>query len=353
MALDFIRPAIRDMEGYTPGEQPRAGERFIKINTNENPFGPSPRVMAAIRGVDPESLRRYPDPTAAVFRAAAAKLHGVSPDMILAGNGSDDILAIAMQTFLSPGDLLAWPEPTYSLYPVLAQLNAVRGVGVPWEDGWRLPSGRLLAARGRAIFLANPNAPSGTFVEPARVAELAGAFGGALLVDEAYVDFAQAHCVDLVARHQNLVICRTLSKAYSLAGLRFGYAIAQPHVIEQMNKARDSYPCDAIAIAAATAAVEDQPYARRTWEHVKSERARVSAELAKLGWTVLPSQSNFILATVPGGDGRRAYLALKDRGILVRYFDKPGLRDKLRITIGRTDENDALLKAVQALTPET
>jgi len=338
------------MEGYTPGEQPGAGERVVKLNTNENPFPPSPKVMSAIRDVEAESLRRYPNPTADSFRAAAAEVLEVSPDMIIAGNGSDDVLAIALLTFCSPGDTLAYPDPTYSLYPVLAELDEVKTVTVPWEKDWQLPTDALLATKARAIFLANPNAPSGTFVSPQKIDELAEEYSGLVLVDEAYVDFAEDNCLPLIRKHENVVVTRTLSKAYSLAGLRFGFAIGRAPVIREMNKARDSYPCDAISVAAATAAIQDQEYARKTWEHVRAERQRVSSELTQMGWTILPSQANFILATCPSGRGRDAYLGLKEHGILVRYFDKPGLKDKIRITVGTSQENNALLGGIKALT---
>jgi len=337
------------MAGYTPGEQPAIGQRIVKLNTNENPFPPSPRVMAAIGQIEPEMLRRYPNPTADTFRAAASRLLGVAMDMILAGNGSDDILTIATRTFLGHGDLLAFPTPTYSLYPVLSQLQEARHVAVPWGEGWTLPAEALLALRPRAIYLANPNAPTGTFVPPAQIRELARRFDGLLLIDEAYVDFADENCLNLAIQFENVLVVRTLSKAYSLAGLRFGYAVAQPAIIREMMKAKDSYNCDAISVLAATAAIEDQEYARQTWQHVRSERQRLTAELTALGWTVLPSQANFLLATCPDGDGRGAYLRLKQQGILVRYFDAPELTDKLRITIGTSQENNALLGGIKSL----
>ena len=349
MAPTFVRETVRGMDGYTPGEQPGASDRVVKLNTNENPFPPSPRVMAAIRDVEAECLRRYPNPTGDEFRNAAAKVHGVTADMILCGNGSDDVLTIAMRTFVAAGGTVAFPEPTYSLYPVLAQLQDARAVGVAWGDGFSLPTEALVASGANAIFLANPNAPTGTFVPPAKIAELAAAFAGAVLVDEAYVDFADDHCLGLVRDHANVIVSRTLSKAYSLAGLRFGYAVAQPPVIAEMMKVKDSYNADAISIVAATAAVEDQTYARSNWSNIRDERARVTAALEAMGWRVLPSQANFVLAAAPDGRGREAYLGLKRQGILVRHFDRPGLADKVRITIGQSHENNALLAGIKAL----
>jgi histidinol-phosphate aminotransferase len=305
-------------------------------------------VVEAIRHIDPERLRRYPSPSAEDFRQTAARVHGVSPDMILAGNGSDEILAMAVRTYLGPGDIFAYPDPTYSLYPVLAEIGEVKVVTVPWAADWDLPIDALLATGARAIFFANPNAPTGTLVRTSRVRELAARFYGLLLVDEAYVDFAEENSLSLVREFANLVVCRTLSKGYGLAGLRFGYAIAAPAVVSEMNKVKDSYNCDAVAISAAAAALEDQDYARRTWEHVRAERARLSDALGRRGWQVIPSQANFVLATCPGGDGAAIYRALKGKGILVRHFDKPGLQDKLRITIGTAEENDQLLAALSA-----
>ena len=305
--------------------------------------------MQAIREIEGEMLRRYPSPAADGFRAAAAKVLGVTPNMILAGNGSDDILTIATRTFVGPGESIAVPDPTYSLYGVLAQLQDAKFVTVPWGKHYSLPTEALLATKAAAIYLANPNAPTGTMVPPAEIAALAKAFPGLVLVDEAYADFADGNCLSLVRDHANIVVSRTFSKGYSLAGLRFGYAVAQPQVVSEMLKVKDSYNCDAISVVAATAAILDQEHARASWDHVREERTRMSAELTKLGWHVLPSHANFVLAICPGGNGREAYLGLKAQGILVRFFDKPGLADKIRITIGTSQENNALIGGIKGL----
>jgi histidinol-phosphate aminotransferase len=349
MAPTFVRETVRAMDGYTPGEQPGVSARVVKLNTNENPFPPSPRVLQAIRDIEGESLRRYPNPTADIFRAAAAKLHSVTPDMIIAGNGSDDILTIATRTFVPPGGLIAYPDPTYSLYPVLSQLQDARSVGVPWGDRYSLPIEALVATKANAIYLANPNAPTGTMIPSAKVAELAAMFEGLLLIDEAYADFADWNCLDLLDQCDNVVISRSLSKAYSLAGLRFGYAVATAPVISEMMKVKDSYNCDAISVLAATAAIEDQAYARSNWDMVRSERKKLTAELTALGWSVVPSHANFLWASPPDGRGREAFLGLRHQGIWVRYFDKPGIRDHIRITVGQSHENNALLAGIRAL----
>ena len=297
MAPNFVRETVRAMDGYTPGEQPGVSARVVKLNTNENPFAPSPKVIQAIRDIEGESLRRYPDPNADLFRAAAAKLHSVTMDMIIAGNGSDDILTIATRTFVPSGGSIAYPDPTYSLYPVLSQLQDATSIPVTWGKDYSLPIDALVATKANAVYLANPNAPTGTVVPVAKVAELAAKFPGLVLVDEAYADFADANCVGLVEEYKNIVISRSLSKAYSLAGLRFGYAIANTDVIFEMMKAKDSYNTDAISVIAATAAIEDQAYAMDKWAYVREERGKLTNELSQMGWTVLPSQANFVLAT--------------------------------------------------------
>ncbi len=349
MALSFVRPNIRAMHGYTPGEQPAVGERVVKLNTNENPFAPSPKVMQAIREIEPEHLRRYPNPTADAFREAASKILGVSTDMILAGNGSDDILTIATRTFIPAGGTMAFPHPSYSLYKVLAGIEDAKTAPVAWEKDWKFPFEALLETKADAIYIANPNAPSGTLVSADEISQLIERFDGLVLIDEAYVDFAEENCLELASKYDNVVISRSFSKAYSLAGMRFGYAVANPAVIEQMMKVKDSYNCDAISIVAATAAMLDQDHAKMTWDHVKQERQRLTDDLTQLGFGVLPSHANFVFAKVPGCDGLAMYKALKNMGILIRHFDQPGLKEYIRITIGTSQENNALLGGVREL----
>src|SRR5262245_42402222 len=316
MPLPRPRSVVERIAGYTPGEQPRPGEQVVKLNTNENPFPPSPRVVEAVGRVTADALRRYPSPMADEFRAVAARVHAVSPENILAGNGSDDILQIALRSYCSPADVLACPDPTYSLYPVLADLADVRLVPVPWEPGWRLPAEALRRHRARAIFLANPNSPSGTSVPVADIEALAEDTDALVLVDEAYADFADDNCLRLLGRCRNVLLARSLSKGYGLAGLRFGYAIGDPAVIAQMAKVKDSYNCAVIAIAGAGAALEDGRHARANWQTIRAERARLSAELARRRFGVVPSQANFVLATAP--DASHAgwlHAALKARGV--------------------------------------
>lgn len=340
------RNRISSMAGYAPGEQPLRGESVVKLNTNENPYPPSPRVLEVFANVSPDDLRRYPDPAANAFRDAAAKLYGLERDQIIAGNGSDDILNIAIRTYLDAGDILAYPDPTYSLYPVLAGLQDVTVAPVPWEAGWKLPVNALLATGARAIFVAHPNAPSGTPVALEALSDLASRFDGLLLVDEAYAEFAEHSALSLLSVHKNVLISRTLSKSYSLAGVRFGYGLSDPSIISEMMKVKDSYNCDALSILAATAAISDQSYAKGAWEKIKAERTRLTAELVARGWDVISSQANFVLGRPPSGDGAGLYAQLKARGVLVRFFNLPGLTDKLRITVGTPEQTRALLAAL-------
>jgi histidinol-phosphate aminotransferase len=340
------RNRIANMSGYTPGEQPKRGETVIKLNTNENPYSPSPRVLDVFRNVDADDLRRYPDPVANAFRDAAAALYGVSREQIIAGNGSDDILNIVLRAYLDPGDVLAYPDPTYSLYPVLAGLQDAKVAPVAWESGWKLPVDALLASGARVIFVAHPNAPSGTPVAIEALDALASRFDGLLLVDEAYGEFAEHNALPLLATHNNVLISRTLSKSYSLAGLRFGYGIGHTSIIDELMKVKDSYNCDMPSIAAATAAIGDQVYARTVWAQVKAEREQLTLALQGRGWDVIPSQANFVFARPPTGDGAAMYAQLKSKGVLVRFFNMPGLTDRIRITVGTPEQMRALLSAI-------
>jgi histidinol-phosphate aminotransferase len=349
--MPLFRDNILGSAGYVPGEQP-ADLVTIKLNTNENPYPPSPRVMEAIRGITGEQLRRYPSPTGKAFREAAGTVHGVPGDWILPFNGGDELLSVAIRAAAGETDAVAFLEPSYSLYPVLTELNGSRAVKVGYRidgESWALPA-EIERVKAKILLIVNPNAPSGHLDPLARLAEIAERFKGLLLIDEAYVDFAPVDALELVKRFGNVLILRTMSKGYSLAGLRFGYAIAQPGLLRELEKVRDSYPVDAVAITAATAAIADQAYARGTWEKVKAERARVSAALRGMGFALPESHSNFVLATVPAGlTGKGVYETLKARAILVRWWDLPRIADKVRITIGTPEQNERLLTELEKL----
>ncbi|MBN1343337.1 MAG: histidinol-phosphate transaminase [Phycisphaerae bacterium] len=346
--MAYFRAHIEMLDGYVPGEQPSERD-VVKLNTNENPYPPSPRVLEAVHSITGEQLRRYPHPMGQAFRQAAADVLGVRPEMVICGNGMDDLLNMVVRAFSGPEARLVYPSPTYTLYAVLAAIEASLVTEVAFGPEYELPFDDLVAADGRVTFLCNPNSPSGTFVPVERVAELARKVRGVLVVDEAYVDFADENCMRLASELPNVLVLRTLSKGYSLAGMRFGYGVGSPELIEGLVKVKDSYNVDAISIAAATAAMRDQEYARGNWERVRSERERLTGELTGLGFSVLPSQSNFLLASIADPTAESLYESLKARKILVRYFKQPRLDGSLRITVGTPKENDALLAALREL----
>jgi len=346
--MSYFREHIAALEGYVPGEQP-GDLAVIKLNTNENPYPPSPRVLEAIAAITPEQLRRYPDPMATRFRDTAARVFGVSRDQVLCGNGMDELLNMTVRAFSGPEAAMVYPTPTYTLYEVLANIQASIVREVPFPDDFSLPVKGLIEARGRVTYLANPNSPTGTFIPAAQVADLADRLDGVLCVDEAYVDFAREDCIELAKTRRNVLVMRTLSKGYSLAGLRFGFVIGHADLIAGLLKLKDSYNVDAVAIAAAPAALADQDYREQTRRKVIAERERLVRELASLGMTCLPSESNFLLATATRPTARQLYESLKARGILVRYFNSPRIDDKLRISVGTPQQNDALLAALAEL----
>ncbi|MEX2214592.1 MAG: aminotransferase class I/II-fold pyridoxal phosphate-dependent enzyme [Phycisphaeraceae bacterium] len=435
--MRYERENIQQMTAYTPGEQPQGGERVIKLNTNENPYPPIEPVMEAIRSLPGELLRKYPSPAAMGFRKAAAKAHGVTPEQIIATNGGDELLRLAISVYCAPNSppfqggvgggsqrsnppqghspsvassadtiaasasqitldpTLPQPlprregslarrgigicEPSYSLYPVLARAHDTPVTAVPLSADFGIAGDfedRVIAASVGLVLIVNPHAPSGRLYEVTRLHQMASRLRGhaVLLIDEAYVDFAERDCVSLVKDSDldNVLLLRTMSKGYSLAGLRFGYGIGHAGLIAAMDKVRDSYNTDALAQAAATAAISNRNLAATSWKKVIAERERMTDALKTRGWQVFPSQSNFLLA-VPGlnsppsqggaGGGsavqtpaapaapvaRQIYESLKAGHILVRYFDLEGLRDKLRITIGTPQQNDAVLTALHQM----
>lgn len=344
----MFRPNIEKMTGYQPGEQPRRG-KVIKLNTNENPYPCSPKVIEAIKNCAERGLEKYPDPVASGFRERAAEvladdLPEITPDWILCGNGSDDLLTIITRAAVGEGDLLRFPNPSYILYRTLAEIQGARSEAVDFGEDWSLgesftaPSDRL-----RLAFLPNPNSPSGTVLAPERVAQIATALPCPLVVDEAYADFAERNCLGLIAQNERIIVTRTLSKSYALAGLRFGFAVAQPQVIRELVKVKDSYNCDSLSIAAATAAIDDQGWLRANRAKLLDTRERMIAALRAKGFNVVDSQANFAWCTDPQRDLRAVYEDLKSSGILVRYMTYPGWPEGLRISVGTDDQVDACL----------
>jgi len=346
--MPYFRPEIEAMAGYVPGEQPQTDE-FIKLNTNENPYPASPAVARAVGETMRRGLQRYPDPMAWPFRRKAAEVFadqvpGIGPDWILAGNGSDDILTILARAFVGEGQLLRLPYPSYILYNTLAKIQGARSEEIRFNSDWSLPEAFATAPDDlRLVFLPNPNSPSGTVLPPEQILELAERLPCPLLVDEAYGEFAQTNCLDLVAQSEKIMVSRTLSKSYALAGLRFGYLVAQPQMIEQLAKVKDSYNCDALSIAAATAAIGDQAWLAETRAKIIATRSRLTIEMRKLGFTTVDSQANFTWNAHPDQPVKPLYERLKADRVLVRYMDYPGWGDGLRISVGTDQQIDTCL----------
>ena len=346
----LVRPAIAALDGYVPGEQPQGG-KWIKLNTNENPYAPSPAVARSIAAaVAGRTLAKYPDPMATVFRMRAAEVLGVDPDWIICGNGSDDLLTILVRTFVGEGQCLRMPYPSYILYRTLAGIQGAACDEVHYRRDWSLGD-EFAAARDdlRLAIIANPNSPSGTLLPPARVGELAARLPCAFVVDEAYGDFADTDCLSLVKENPRVIVTRSFSKSYALAGLRFGFAVARPALIEQMLKVKDSYNCDALSIAAATAAIDDEAWLAGNRAQIVATRTRLIEAMRSLGFDAGDSQANFVWCTHPERPHKPFYEALKAQGILIRYMHYAGWGDGLRITVGTDDEIDAFLAVMKTL----
>jgi histidinol-phosphate aminotransferase len=345
-----FRANIASLAGYVPGEQPQ-NDGIIKLNTNENPYPPSPRVYAAIRNAIRSSLRLYPEPQSDSLRAVAAAVYGVKPANIIAGNGSDELLSMVLRCFVGPEDRVAFPVPTYSLYDTLVEIQDGVRAAVDYPADFALPD--TLARQNAALtFLCNPNAPSGTLVDLPQVEQLARSIAGVLVVDEAYVDFAESEgssALPLIRRLSNLIVLRSFSKSFSLAGLRIGLAFASEEIIAGMMKVKDSYNLNRLSLAAACAALQDLPWMTRNARRIQRSRKKLTSALKRMGYQVYPSHANFVLARRTGQNLKSVYQELKQRKILVRYFDVPGLQDCLRITIGSPKEISALVDAMKTI----
>ncbi len=342
---EFWSGRIRDIVPYVPGEQPR-DRKFIKLNTNENPYPPSAQAMEAMRAAAGADLRLYPDPECTALRAAAAECWGVKPEQVFCGNGSDEILAFCFQAFFDPGRPVVFPRITYSFYPVYTDYFGLDRREAPMNPDFSDPV-ELLCGNNGGVVLANPNAPTGIAVELDVVEKLLRANPDVVvIVDEAYVDFGAQSAVGLIDRYPNLVVTQTLSKSRSLAGLRVGFALGQENLIAALRCVRDSinsYTVDRVAQAGAAAALADREYFEQTRRKVMDTRAWAVGELKKLGFTVCPSQANFLFARHPDRPGKEIFDFLRQEGILVRRWDIPEIRDWLRISIGTDAEMQALI----------
>lgn len=344
---NYGREILKDVQGYTPGEQPREGG-FVKLNTNENPYPPSPKVLEAIQALDMADLRKYPDPMATALRRACAKRYGVPDEnWIVVGNGMDEILAMVLRAFVDPGDTVIAAYPTYTLYEVLCQLHGCSLKYAPLDEDFQLTP-EFHGARGRLCFLTRPNAPTGVAYPREEVRRFCDNFDGIVVIDEAYVDFADDSCMDFPEQCDNVVVTRTFSKSYGLAGLRIGAAVARPELINEFVKIKDSYNLNTFSQAAGLAAIEDDGYMKSRTAQIRASRARLRDTLLAMGFTVPESSSNFLLARWNGTPSAAAIFdALRDHHVLVRYFPQPRLGDALRISIGTDSECDRLINALR------
>ncbi len=342
-----LRSNIAGMKGYIPGFQPKEPD-YIKLNTNENPYPPSPAVIEAIRAEAGESLRRYPDPSSRLAREEAGRLYGFDPDWIIMANGSDELLNNLIRAFAGEGEEIAYIHPSYSYYATLAEIQGARIRTFGLTPDFRI-DGLPERYTGKLFFLTTPNAPLGFSFPLPFIGELATRCDGMLVVDEAYADFADGTALDLVRSHENLVVTRTLSKSYSLAGMRLGLAIARPQVIAALDKIRDHYHLDRLAQVAAVAALHDQEYFRECVRKIRETREWFSTELRAMGYQTIPSEANFVFVSPPDRDGGRIYEGLFGRKILVRYFTDPLLSHGLRISIGSRLEMEATLTALREI----
>ncbi|MEQ1826864.1 MAG: histidinol-phosphate transaminase [Pirellula sp.] len=344
----YFRSEIAAMKPYTPGEQPQFG-KVIKLNTNENPYPPSPKVVEAILSATTR-LERYPDPLGTSFRIAAADVLGVEPDMILCGNGSDDCLTILTRAFVGAGQILRLPYPSYILYRTLAELQGARFEEVRFDAEFQLsPAFFANEDRLKLVYLPNPNSPSGTLVDHDSILKLADSVDCPVVIDEAYVDFAPESCVGLIRQNPKIIVTRTLSKSYALAGLRFGYLIAHPELVSTLRKVKDSYNTDLLSLVGATAAISDQTWLKENVQRIVATRQRMLVELRKLGFHVVESHANFLWCTRSDRPVRPLYEQLKESGILVRYMEYPLWGDGLRISVGSDEQIDALLVILKQL----
>jgi histidinol-phosphate aminotransferase len=343
--MGYFRDTIEKMDGYTPGFQPKNPDA-VKLNTNENPYPPSPKVLEAVRSITDFQLRRYPDPMGGAFRQAASEIFGLPEDHIICVNGGDELLNYAFRAFCDANRPVAWAEPTYSLYPVLAKLQECPAVMIDRQGDWLEELARINAAM---TIVCNPNAPTGEFTDVEKIAVLAKQLSGVLLIDEAYVDFSEDNALRLVRQFPNVIVLRSMSKGYSLAGLRAGLGFAQPKLIEGLVKVKDSYNIDAVAIQAAAAAVRDQAYHKQGVQKINAERRRVIDRLRQLNFIVPDSAANFVLAQCKSVQAEFLFEKLAERDIYVRYFRLPGIEDKLRISIGTPEQNDKLLAAIEGI----
>ncbi|ANJ66172.1 histidinol-phosphate transaminase [Halothiobacillus diazotrophicus] len=355
MSQSFWSPIVHELTPYVPGEQPK-GMGLVKLNTNENPYGPSPKVLAAISSVLNDTLRLYPDPTASELRQTIAEYYALSPNQVFVGNGSDEVLAFVFQSLLAHGRPVLFPDISYSFYPVYCQLYGIEYRAIPIDDQMAIVPKDYFGAEATGIggiVFPNPNAPTGRLMSLLDIERLvAGHPGVVVVVDEAYIDFGGQSAVTLIDRYPNLLVTQSLSKSRSLAGLRVGLALGHPDLIEALVRVKDSfnsYPLDRLALVGAQAAFLDTAYFEETRQRIMDDRDGLTAALKARGFEVIPSAANFVFARHPQYSGAELYQGLRAQSVIVRHFNKPRIADFLRITVGTTAQNQALLTALDRL----
>jgi histidinol-phosphate aminotransferase len=347
MSKSFVRKALAGFQPYVPGEQPPDDEGWVKLNTNEAPVPPSPKVLAAIKEAANESLRLYPSPTAAPARVAIAKHFGVDAAQVTLGNGGDELIEMCFRAFAGSGDSVAFPTPTYPLFEPLCRMHEAAMSRHPTELPWELPPS-LGPDPSLLKFIVNPNSPTGAFFSLPSVEAAVSASSGVVVIDEAYVDFAPRSFLELLPKHDNVLILRTFSKGYGLAGMRIAFAIGSRELIETLDSVKDSYNVDRLAIVAAATAIEDEEYHQALVDEVIVNRGRLAGGLVDLGFDLVPSSTNFIF-TKPPKPAIEVVSALRSRKILVRHYDREPIAGWLRITIGTPEQHERLLSALKEI----
>lgn len=345
--MKFRRKILENVEGYVPGEQPKM-QGLVKLNTNENPFPPSPHVLQAVQEFSTEFIRKYPDPVSQRLREAIAqRFEYPGPEWVIVGNGLDDVLAMTIRAFVDPGDTILSPYPTYTLYETLARLHGADFRYIDLDDRWQF-TGETFSVPGRLWFVPRPNAPTGVPCPVADLEHLCGSFDGLVFIDEAYADFANDNCIHFPKQFENAIVGRTFSKSYSLCGLRLGYAVAHPDIIRELMKVKDSYNVNAVAQFAGLAAFDDVQYFCGCVNRVRKNREWLTAALRDMGFTVPDSQGNFVFARrASTPTAREIFAALRERAVIVRFFDARRTDDGLRITVGSDLEIEKLLDALR------
>jgi histidinol-phosphate aminotransferase len=347
MPKSVVRKALQGFQPYVPGEQPPDGEGWIKLNTNESPLPPSPKVLEAIKEAATDALRLYPSPTAAPARRAIARRFGVDPSQVVVGNGGDELIEMCFRAFAGAGDRVAYPTPTYPLLEPLCRVHEAVASVHPTEEFSELPPS-LAADPAPLKFIVNPNSPTGALFPAPEVEAVVAASPGVVVIDEAYVDFAPQSGLDLLNRFENVLLLRTFSKSYGLAGMRIGFALGQRDVVEALKSVKDSYNVDRLAIVAAVAAIDDDAHHRKLVAEVVRNRGELATALADMGFGVVPSAANFVFVRPPK-PAAEVVLALRERKILVRHYDREPIAGWIRITVGTRDQHKALLAALEEI----